>query len=203
LAPSDPLQAEKQGALVCQDWQGVGRIVPDDYFAASDLPEDANFHGLIHLCFACYGAGYPRLDDFSRDGGNRRIISNQASLSRLPQKMLGNESGALACLGHVERAWAYSFLNPKGQSQADCFRDVIAGILKGDRIGKATDHFNLRWTVLSADLLDCLDIKKHGGSVTENELSCRWVARNDARNYVVLGDPAVRLRVSDMSRAPT
>jgi hypothetical protein len=202
MAPDDELQSEKQGALVCQDWQGFGEIRPEHYFAASDLPSDAHIHGLIHFFFACYGAGYPRLDDFSRGGVNQRILSNQASISRLPQKMLAHESGALACLGHVERAWSYSFLNKKGDSQASNFRDVIARILKGDRVGNATDQFNLRWTVLSAELLTCLEEKEHGATVTLNDLSNRWVARNDARNYIILGDPAVQLRVSDMSGVP-
>ena len=31
------------------------------------------------------------------------------------------------------------------------------------------------------------------------EMAAIWVERNDAQNYVLLGDPAVRLRVEAMS----
>ena len=39
------------------------------------------------------------------------------------------------------------------------------------------------------------------GDVNDRELASRWVARDDARNYVALGDPAVRLRVEEMAPA--
>ena len=201
VPPDSAVQSERQGALVCDDWKGYGSVGPDDYFAASDVPSDARIHGLIHFFFACYGAGYPRHDDFSRGSPQRRVIAKQAAVSRLPQTMLGRENGALACLGHVERAWSYSFLNSRGDSQAADFRGVIAGILLGKRIGSATDQFNLRWAVLSAELLECLEEAGHGTVKSPNEIAGRWVARNDARNYIVLGDPAVRLRVSDLTGA--
>jgi hypothetical protein len=194
-----PLQSEKRGALVCQDWKGYGSISADDYFAASDLPDDASVDGLIHFFFACYGAGYPRLDDFSYRAGSRRVISTRAAISRLPQKLLAQ--GALACLGHVERAWSYSYLTAKGDSQVSNFRNVIAGIALGNRLGNTTDQFNIRWNVMSSELLRCLEEKEHGADITPGEVASRWVARNDARNYILLGDPAVRLRVSDLTGA--
>src|SRR5262249_51809222 len=44
----DPQQREKQGALVCQDWPGFGRLASEHMLAASDIPADATLHGLIH-----------------------------------------------------------------------------------------------------------------------------------------------------------
>ena len=39
---------------------------------------------------------------------------------------------------------------------------------------------------------------QHGADVPLKMLGQFWVARDDARNFMILGDPAVRLRVKDM-----
>jgi hypothetical protein len=110
------------------------------------------------------------------------------------------ERGALAVLGHMDRAFAYSFQNDRLSPQIQDMRDVLVALLKGWRVGRATDQFNLRWTVLSAELADILRDRKNGvSSLSDAVLANRWVARDDARNYVLLGDPAVRLRVEAMA----
>jgi hypothetical protein len=196
----DPRLPSAQGALVCQDWQGFGAIGPQDWFAASDLPVGANLHGLIHFFFACYGLGCPRYDHFNRLGPAPRQIAPEEMVAALPQAMLGREGGALAALGHVDRAWAFSFQSTKAEPQLQSFRDVIGGILRGQRLGQATDQLNVRWGALSASLLDEVDrrAKNTSNALTDQKLASLWVARDDARNYIVFGDPAVRLRVEDM-----
>ena len=81
----DARQTEKQGALVCQDWDRSGAITADHWFAASDVPADAKVHGLIHFMFACYGGGMPELDNYDRlDKEPKRIASQlKRSLQRL------------------------------------------------------------------------------------------------------------------------
>ena len=37
-----------------------------------------------------------------------------------------------------------------------------------------------------------------GPKPRDAEMAALWVERNDAQNYVLLGDPAVRLRVESM-----
>jgi hypothetical protein len=74
----DPWQRERQGSLICQDWPGpdAGRIAREHYFTAEDVGEQARVHGLVAFCFACYGAGTPRWDDFTRkDQGARRELA--------------------------------------------------------------------------------------------------------------------------------
>lgn len=194
---SDPDLFEVRGAVVCQEYQGTGRAKPDDIFSAADVTADLKVHGAIHFFFACYSLGWPEFDTF-RSALPARRIAPSSGISRLPQKLLSHPAGgALAALGHVDRAWSSSFTTARGRPQAQSFGDVMLRLLKGQRIGHATDEFNRRWAVLSADLADLLrDLEFR--TVTESELASRWVDRDDARNYMVLGDPAVRLRVEDM-----
>jgi hypothetical protein len=73
----DPAQRDRQGALVCQDWPGPtpGGIDREHYFAAEDVGDHADVLGLVAFCFACFGAGTPHWDEFTRKsqgGGSSR-----------------------------------------------------------------------------------------------------------------------------------
>jgi len=195
----DARQSAKQGAIVCQDWPSTGSITEDHWFAASDIPADAKIHGMMHIFFACYGGGCPDIDNFDRMNNQPRRIASKAFFSQLPSKMLSHPNGgALAVLAHIERAWAYSFLGDKGGSQIQGFRDVIGRLLRGDRIGQATDVFNTRWAALSVQLSETQLDLQHGADISLKTLGRMWVARDDARNFMILGDPAVRLRTEDL-----
>jgi len=194
LEIDEPGQRERQGAIVCQEWAG-GPVSRNMTFAAEDLC-NIRLDGLIHLLFACYGGGCPEFDNF-RDPGAARRIATQPFVARLPQRELLN--GALAVLAHIDRAWSYSFVVGRSAPQVQEFRDLMVRIMKGDRIGQATDLFNLRWAVLSAELADYERNRALSpGEISDIVLANRWVARNDARNYLLFADPAVRLRVESM-----
>jgi hypothetical protein len=196
---NDPRQLHSQGALVCADWGGFGSITEDVWFAAADLPEDAKLRGTIHFLFACYGGGCPEFDNFDRLNRTPKRFATKPFISQLPQKLLSHpEGGALACLAHVDRAWAYSFISDNGGSQSQGFRDVMGRIMRGERIGQAADSFNMRWAALSTSLAEYQKDIRVGAEVPIGRLKGMWMARDDARNFVIIGDPAVRLRVEDM-----
>ena len=164
------------------------------------MPADANVHGLIHFLFACYGGGCPKEDNFGLATGkpSRSLIADPI-VARLPQRLL--TKGALASLAHVDRAWNYSFQNSRSAPQVQEMRDVMVRMLKGQRVGQATDGFNMRWAVLGAELQESLNQREAFDQqlVSNATLAHRYIARNDARNYIVIGDPAVQLRTDVMA----
>ena len=193
----DPRQLPHQGALLCQDWPGPrdwrGSIPEAHYFSADDVPSDANLQGLIAFHFACYGAGTPELDDFSyRDSRDPVQIAPRPFLANLPRKLLSR--GALAVIGHVERAWGYSFYWNRIGSQLQTFESALYEVMEGKPIGKALEYFNTRYASLSTQLSDEIEaVNKYSKEPDEQFLAGTWTAHNDARSYIILGDPAVRL----------
>jgi hypothetical protein len=194
---------ERQGALVCQDWSGEGPVGRDMSFAADDLAPDIDLNGLIAILFGCYSVGCPQRDTFMRSGEH---VAPHAFVSALPQRLL--EQGALAVLGHVDRAWVSSFQSPElgtGQ-QTQAFEDLLARLMSGQPVGLATDLFNTVQASVAIELLRFVQLRSgEAPAMTDDALvfAALWTAYHDLRSYLVLGDPAVRIPVPAKSAVLT
>ncbi len=196
-------QLSRQGALVCQDWPGPrswsGAFPPRFYFSGDDLPPEANLQGLIAFLAVDYGAATPANDEYTgvlrhratRDGQGR------AFLARLPQRMLSHPGGAaLAVCGHVDR----QMMIEANLLDVSLFSEILAQLMNGATVGVAMETINQRYALLAARISEMLRQRMAqnqgamGGEV-DSDLRALMAAMVDARNYIILGDPAVRLRL--------
>ena len=193
-------QRSDNGALVCQEWPGPKawkKALPGEfYLSGSDIDAASSVHGSVVFSFACFGAGTPQMDDFTRRAFEEpAAIAEEPFVARLPQRLLAHPHGSvLAFVGHVDRAWGCSF-TWKGQQQLEVFRSTMADLLDGCPVGAAMEWFNQKYAELSADLTSELDNIRNFGRIPDDfELASMWTSNNDARNYTIVGDPAVRIR---------
>lgn len=190
-------QLAEQGALICQDWPGPkkwkGELLAGHYFTGADLRPKPDLHGLIAFQFACYSGGTPELDNFFADNslGQPQRIALEPFVARLPQRLLAG--GALAVVAHVDRAWNTVF-SPEGKSDPTVFESTLKSLLLGEPLGWATEYLNQRYAELAAELSHQFEDQQSILQPFDEETFLRvWRSNNDARNFVVLGDPAVRL----------
>jgi UDP-2,3-diacylglucosamine pyrophosphatase LpxH len=195
------LQTRHQGALLCSDWPGPEAwrkaITQDFYFSADDIQDSANLLGMIAFHFACYGAGTPKMDAFPEINFDKpKQIAEQGFIAALPKRMLSHKRGALAVIGHVERAWGYSFLGSNEQRQTAVFESAMKRLMRGFPVGAALEFFNDRYAELATDLnLTVQQINNYPIKPDEVALAQAWTEQTDARSYGIIGDPAVRLPV--------
>lgn len=202
FAKGHPLQRAEQGALLCQEWPGFehwqGPVPESFYFAGRDAADALNVAGMISLHFACFSAGTPQFDQFSRaKAGRPARLARRPFVAALPQRLLAHPRGsALAVIGHVERAWTYSFFWKDLKCQTLAFECLLEALLDREPVGAAMESFAARVADLADQIASAAERRREfGRAVTADELRFLWSVYNDARCYALLGDPAVRLAV--------
>jgi hypothetical protein len=127
------------------------------------------------------------------------VIAPAAFVAALPRRLLAHpQGGALACIAHVERAWGSSITGVASSPQIRAFQRALATLLVGKPAGVAVQEFNDLSATLSEILARLLGEVARKKAVDDGELVSTWTARNDAGGFVLIGDPAVRLRVNDL-----
>ena len=96
-------------------------------------------------------------------------------------------------IGHVERAYPSSFVWKQAGAQVEAFRSAVTRLLYHYPVGHAMDYFNGRYAGLSALIHKQIEDARFGVAPEPADVAGLWTACNDARGYVVLGDPAVRI----------
>ncbi|CAM2065128.1 hypothetical protein SCOR_07105 [Sulfidibacter corallicola] len=198
--PGHASQRARQGSLVCADWPGREAwsrgLVPHQFFGAEDLLPGADFAGLIAFLVTCYGAGCPAWDHFAFDdpeSTGARALAPKPFMARLPTALLGNgRSGALAVVAHVERTWESSYYAPNIARNATDYFSVVWDLLNGKTVSSALSTVHARQAVLAARLNRHL-LEPDDRPELAQRICAYWKAQDDARNTIVLGDPAVRL----------
>jgi hypothetical protein len=194
----DRRQLPHQGALLCHDWPGPVRwrrpIPPDFYFAADDVGDEANLLGMVVLLLASYSAGAPAFDEFQAQVFREQVaIAPHAFVARLPQRLLGHpKGGALCVIGHRERTWGFS-IELGAQSLVTIFASALTRLLEGDPVGVALELFSERYAELSTVLSETMENIQFGAQADSLDIFRLATANWDARNLVLIGDPAVRL----------
>jgi len=192
----DAHQFADQGALLCQDWPGFGSVAPEHFVAGSDVTDAARVHGLVTFHFACFGGGTPREDLYVFERGQPPPpIAPRPFTAALPRRLLAHPGGsALACIAHIERAFPSSITGVASTPQIRAFQRAVAQILIGKPLGLAVQEFNDLAATLSDALSGLLGKAYQGIPVDDVALAYTWMQRNDAAGFVLLGDPAVKLR---------
>ena len=203
---SDPALLRLQGALVSQEWKHGSPLDPNCLICADDIPADAKLLGTIGFLFACYSGGCPAQDSYHfNSDGSRIAIAPAPFIARLPQALLSR--GMLAMIGHIDLAFPSAFIDTSGTPQPQAVRTPLELLMRGKRVGLAADTLSILWSTRSAQLAmaqsavpaaPAVSSAAAAPSPVSTQIAQMTLARDDARNYIVLGDPAARLRVDSL-----
>ena len=181
------IDGETQGGLVCSDTVSLrGGALARHCVRAADLP-DGDLRGMVAVLFGCYTVGCPEFDSFSTE--NRRLTA-ASNFSELPRRLLSRPNGALAVLGHVDRAWSTSY-RMNNVPQPETFLSVTRALLSGERLGFATSRLGERYHQAATDYGNLLQQFSTTQKAPKN-LHLSWIYHQDAKSYLIFGDPAVR-----------
>jgi hypothetical protein len=191
-------QRALQGALVAQEWRkGAPLEGGRTHVAAGDVGDDADVAGMAAFFFGCFTAGTPTHDGIGEVVGAR--IAAQPFVSALAQRLLSHPRGAaIGVIGHVDRALTSSIRVPRQGFDVSPFdRALRFALASRTSLGRALSSFSVRADERAGALLRAIATRAAGGEIDPLKLSTLWCEHRDAQGFVLLGDPAARLRFDD------
>jgi hypothetical protein len=211
VAPQEDINVQKQfyGAICCQaataDEKPKERMI-----AAEDIPGDAPFlEGAVVFQFACFGYGNPAKSDFELWLGKPQMNARLDFVSALPKKLLSHPRGPIAYIGHIDAAWMHGFLDDPHhpaisehwQRRIEPFQKAICSLLEVQPVGLAMGAMNRRYDLENFQILNSyMKVMRGDKQVTPEYhkwLTDTFILRSDAQNYMVFGDPAAHLRITN------
>lgn len=203
------------------DHQGPGHrgdltLRPGRRFCEADLLPEASLSGSIVFLLGDHTAGTPAEPEFDFTtlpefaAGHRAPIPLPL-LSPLSQRLLSLPAGgALAVVGKVDVAWTV-LVDGARPWLPQVWSEMLQKLAGGHRLGTAVDALTRQRLHLSSELQDAeqavhrartagLEAVELEALIAEAERL--RVASVDLRNYIVLGDPAVRLNLTDPTGQP-
>jgi hypothetical protein len=202
---NDPAILRLQGALVSQEWNPGSPVNSTSLFCADDIPSDAKLQGTIGFLFACYSGGCPAQNTYYfNSDGSRITIAPAPFIARLPQALLSR--GMLAVIAHIDLAFPSAFIDATGTPQPQAVRTPLELLMRGKRTGLAADSLSILWSARSAQLALAQSqsppppaaAATAPATPVSTATAQMTLARDDARNYIVLGDPATQLRIDSL-----
>ena len=164
------------------------------------------FEGAVAVLFACCGYGTPAVSDFHhwiKEQAPERMAHSDL-LASLPERLLAHVAGPVAVIAHLDLAWLHGFTDPDdlrvGQVWSPRlvpFLTAVEQVLHGQPVGLSMARLNERVHETDDRITELID-DLYSGKVTSTPafratLGRTFVFRSDARNYMVLGDPAARV----------
>ncbi|MBE0699972.1 MAG: hypothetical protein IH586_23850, partial [Anaerolineaceae bacterium] len=196
----NPDQYRYQGGLVCRDWKGprVEGVTRQHYLTAEDIPDSANLLGSVVFHFACFGAGTPYWDDYAIMRSQDKVaLAGRPFIGALPNRLLSLPGGgALAVIGHIDRAWNFSFQWSGIEQQTQAYQGLLYQLMDGKPVGLAMESMNDRYSEIATSLATTLENLKYTQNPAQIDLvkaAMEFANTNDARGYAVIGDPAVSI----------
>lgn len=220
----------RQGAITCQNAVLLGE---EEILTADALGDGAALRGGIWMMFACFGAGTPQQNEFLQTLVDKTLLAlydGGPFMAELPSRLLANPDGPLAVLGHLDPSFTHAIADPsaKGGRRSSALLSVVIRLLRGSRVGGCIGELSSDANLFSQQIIQVKeDIARTIKSAADEEIAAALSAaepgtqlasiRNqlvdmtvsyyEFRNFVLLGDPAVKLPRQDaqprrMSSAP-
>lgn len=206
-ADDEGLRRRHNGAVICQPGAGGPALVTGEEVAKTERFAE----GAVFFHFACFGYGTPAVSGFSHWLPHLPERNSESDFTAaLPRRLLAHPRGPVAYIGHLDVACLHGFddaENPlemqktgaRWHNRLGPFVDALDRLLTVQPVGLALETMNKRFDLANAVLANHWNKQRLGKLVETPELLARladtFILRSDAQNYLVLGDPAARLRI--------